>query len=157
HRTAVIGGRDARVLANDVHERPVRDPGAVRETPPAQDAYALALREARHDFGDQPGLADARIPDDRDEVPGALCGGPLDAVEELAQLACAADEGGRQRGCAAVRYRDGASRSQGPKCRHRLGPASRDDRVARFVLDRIASEAFGERADDDLIRFGSGL
>ena len=115
------------------------------------------LRETRQDLRDQPGFADARAPDDSHDVPGAFTPGSVEAVQELLQLAFAADERGALRRRGPVRFRKGAPRPQGTERGHRLGLALRRDRLARFVLDRVAREPFGERADDDLAGLRSRL
>jgi len=87
-RRAIIRGLHTRVFADDVHERPVRDPGAIRQASSPQDAHAGLLRETLQDLRDQPGFADARVPDDGHDVPGAFIARSAEGVQQRAVNGC---------------------------------------------------------------------
>ena len=74
----------------DLDERPVRDPLAVREAPSAQDVgiVADALQEVRN----EPRLPDAGWPEEREETARAVGNGILVVAPETLALPLSADE-----------------------------------------------------------------
>ena len=81
------------IAAQQVEEKPKRDCGAVRNTPSLDPGNASTC-ELPMEFGDEPGLADARLADDADRLAAAA----FDLLQEIMQdgaLALAVDESRR--------------------------------------------------------------
>ncbi len=74
----------------DLDERPVRDPLAVREAAAAQDVGRVA--DAFEEVGDEARLADSRGAEQRDEPARALVEDVLEVAPEPVALALASDE-----------------------------------------------------------------
>src|SRR5207237_4534975 len=96
-------------------------------------------------------LADARRPEDREQVAGALGANPLPRVVERATLALAADDRSVE---TPLRFaRDREQRERG----NRLGLPLQLEAPLRCELDRVAYEADGLRAQEHLARLRSLL
>ena len=76
--------------AEQLDERPVRDPLAVVEAPPAEDVARAA--DPREEVGDEAGLADTRGPEQGEEPARALGDRVLEVAPETFALALAADQ-----------------------------------------------------------------
>ena len=148
-RGAVIRRPDPGVFADDVHERPVGDTRAIRQTTATKDAHVRAPCDSRHTFADEPRLPDSRVPDDGDQIAGALILRTFEGLEQLPQLARPSDEGGIERVSPTMRGRARAVGTERAEGDQGLDLALRDDRFPRLVLDRVAGQSRGERADHD--------
>ena len=83
---------DVREPLEDLRERPVGDPVAVRQASPAHDRRRRVESICPADeLGDEPALADARVAVDRDEVRPSLLGRPLVEAPQELELAVASD------------------------------------------------------------------
>ena len=132
-------------LFDDLGERPVGDPFAVREAAPDHDARPLADR--RDELVGQTRLADPGRPEHRHDPAGAAGLDPLERIHELAEFALAADEGGLQ-----------PTREGGSVVKHLDQPPSRDlfgltlerERLGTLSAYRLADEAVRRVAQEDL-------
>src|SRR5262249_15025405 len=87
------GGRDrigrTRVqLLENLDDRPVRDPLAVRKAAPVDDTRV----KCANGFGYEASLSDARFADDSHELAAAAVTGPLPSAQEFLQLALPTDK-----------------------------------------------------------------
>ncbi len=82
-----LGSRD---LFDDLDDRPVGDALAVGEAAAADHRRAV---DPAQELGDEPRLADACRPQDREEMAGALAGDVVEGVPEEVQLAVSPHHG----------------------------------------------------------------
>ena len=135
----VLAG-DTRVLAHDLHERPIGDAGAIREAPATENVRAVGARDPREGLAHQTRLADPGIADDGEEVRPPLVAHPLERFEQHPELTLPADELRAHRGQTAGLLRDEAARPDRPECLDRIGLSLRGHRLAHRVLDRRSGQ-----------------
>ncbi len=143
---------DLRVVAENLPPRVVRDP-LILVAAPVEDERLVGHRDLGR-LGDQPGLADARLARDDDDL--ALAGdGPPPALEQCPPLVRAPDER-RVRGPAQPgrEGRAGRGRERRPGHRrrpHRLGQASQGKRadVLELVAGPVAQREPHRLGDED--------
>ena len=130
----------------DLDERPVRDPLAVREAAAAQDVGRVA--DALEEVRDEARLPDAGGPEEREEPARAVGDGVLVVAPEALALALAADERRLEVARERVRRRSSTSRSRNASTGSRL-PLQRE-RLDRLDADGVADERARLGADQDL-------
>ena len=118
-------------LLQHLDHRPVGDPLAVGEAAAADDRRLDRSQNLR----DEPGLADARIADDRHQLAALLGLHALPCLPEDRELALASDE---QRLVPPLRR---LAHAQEPVGGNRLGLALQLERLDRLDLDRVAERA----------------
>ena len=157
HELVGRDGRDrvslcARGRSHDLGERPVRDPLAVGEAAPDDDAGLP--HHALGELAGQPRLADARGAEQRDSLGSISLGCTLERGQELAELLAAADERHVQR---AGKGRRIIKHVEQPPRRDRLRLPSRLDGHHGLDAQRIARDPVCRVAEQDLPRRGGLL
>ena len=136
-------GESGRLLDRLDH-RVVRDPLAVGQAPSRQDGDATA--ETGQELLDQTRLADARGPEHRDELAGAVLEDRVEPLPELGELPPAPDHR-RPEG-----PRDGSRDVEHPEEPPRgdpFGLALQGERIDRFRLDDVADQPIRVVPDED--------
>ena len=141
----VVAVEDARQLLHLRRERAVRAALTIRQAAASHDAPP-ARRDALHELGCEPRLADSGLAEDGDEVGTALELDTLPRCIEQADLAITPD---KRRG-GEVTLAQGRGRPDCAPCGDRLRLALRRHRLDRLVLDRSARGEVRLCADDDL-------
>ena len=129
-------------LLQHLDDRPVGDPLAVGQAAAADDRRL----DRRQSLRDEPGLADAGIADDRDQLAALLGLHALPRLPEERELALTADE---QRLVPALRR---LAHAQQPVGGNRLGLALQLERLDRLDLGRVADERERRLPDQHLAR-----
>jgi hypothetical protein len=132
-------------LLDRLDDREVRDALPVGQAPTPQELRPVA--DAGHELADQPGLADAGGPEHGEEVARRVRIGRLEGLEELSELALAADH---RRVQAAGDRPDHLAHAEQAEGADGLRLALRLERRGLLGLDRIADQAVGRLADQDL-------
>ncbi|HYN18899.1 MAG TPA: hypothetical protein VEY96_12525, partial [Actinomycetes bacterium] len=137
-----VGLEDAGFALDDLGQGPVGHPtggGGASLVPgrgaalPPGDQVAVGV-EGPTELGHQPALADAGRAEQGDELGAALGLGPLERLQQRAQLAVAADQRHRPGG---QRVHPGAvARLQRAPHAHRPGPPGQGEQAGRAVADR---------------------
>ena len=130
HRGGLVRGQHVELLQHLDH-RPVRDPLAVGEAAAADDRRLDRSQNLRG----QPGLADAGIADDRDQLAALLGPHALPRFPDERELALTSDE---RRLVPPLRR---VAHAQEPVGGNRLGLALQLERLDRLDLDRVARRA----------------
>ena len=136
-----------REVADDLRERPVRDPLAVRETVTGQ--HPRLAWEAGSELGEQPCLADPRLAHHGDQPAAWPSDRLVERPPQQRQLRVSADEDGLW--VPADRLGVGSNLRE-PERLDRLRLAVQIQRRHPLDLDRIAQQLAGERPDQDLAR-----
>ena len=133
-------------LADDLDDRPERDPLTVRQAPPtdAQDRRRQRVEELL----DEAGLPNARVADDRDHPEHRAADDGIEGRPQSPELVIASDQ------------RDRVASDRRPALTHGEQPIGADqaalalelERLDRLDLDGVAHEAVGQIADEDLAR-----
>jgi len=138
----VVRFEDARLLLDDLRERPECDALPVGEHAPLPPSGDLRLvLHMRRQLLHQAALADPRHPDDRDQLHRALRPATLERVHQQPPLPLPADE----RRLLAHRPRHQRARLTRHPTRKRLGLALRRHRFVRLEEDRALGHAEGGR------------
>ena len=151
----VVGGVEhlhAECRTDRLGHRPVRDPLAVREASAGHDPRALARRG--EELLDQARLALARSAEHGEQETAPILRGAGERAREVLELALPADHPGKEGAPGLSDPRDDLEQPEGG---HGLGLALEREPLDRFRDDRVAHQAMGLVADQDLIRLGGGL
>ena len=135
-------GRERVELLDDLDDRPVGDPVPVRQTAAAHDPRLDQRQRLRH----EPGLPEARITDDRDQLTAPLRPSPPPRLAQQRQLALAPDE---HRVVPPLRR---LTRSEQPERRHRLALPLQRQRLDRLHVDRVPDQRTRRLRDQHLPR-----
>ena len=144
-----VGLEDAGLGLDDLGQGPVGHPaagGGAALVPgrgaalPPGDQVAVGV-EGPPELGHQPGLADAGRAEQGDEPGAALGLGPLERLQQDAQLAVAADQRHRPGGQGV--HPGAVARLQRAPHAHRLGPPGQGEQAGRAVADRPLGGAAG--------------
>ena len=144
-RPAATGsGSRRRELLDHLDHRPVGDALAVGEAAAADDRAPSSESE---ELGDQPRLADAGRPEDREQLAGAVAERPGrtrrgDGAARVSRPTIGARRGGAEPWSPCT--------DEQAVGRHRLGLALQRERLDRLDLDRVAGEPQRLLADQDL-------
>ena len=131
--------------AEGLGERPVRDALAVGKAAAAH--HRRLASDTRQELRDQPRLADARGPENREQEARAFPDGSLVGLLERGELAFASDH----RGIEAAGPAGQISRQRDQPVRpDRFALALQTQRLGRLDLDRVANEAIRGLAEQDL-------
>jgi hypothetical protein len=126
-------------------DREVRDALPVGQAPAAEDLGATG--EADHELLDQPGLADAGRPQDREQLAGGVALGRLEGLTELGELSIASHH---RRVQATRDRRDHLADAEQTPGRDGLGFPLHVERLDRLGLDGLAHQAIRRMAEEDL-------
>jgi hypothetical protein len=156
HRVGRIALEQAEVLANDLTERQVRDPAAVREAAPDAPLRFGRLRaEPLPELADQRRLPDSGLAHDRDELGRLLLDRATVCTLQRFELLLAADEGVAQPAHAARPHQ--RERADEPATDDSVGLSLRRERQRLVELERTAHRRSRALADEDLARLGGLL
>ena len=139
-RRVVVADPGARL--DHRRQRPVRDALAIGERAPPQRCHAF---EPLCELGDQAGLAETGLAEDRQELAASIADGAGERVLEQRQFRLTADE---RRGVEAARV-VGPDR---PPCPQRLGATFDLERSGIVDLDRARRQPARGGAEEDLAR-----
>ena len=132
-------------LSHDLDNRQVGDPVAVRNAAAANHSRPV---ERRQELVGEPGLADARGAEDRDQLAAAVAPGALEAVEEPAELLPATDHRHVEMPAeAALRVH-----ADEPPRRQRFALALHGQRLDGVCNHRGSHERERFRSEQDLVR-----
>ena len=132
-----VGLEDAGLGLDDLAQGPEGDPVAIGQAAALAPGDQLRpVVDGGGQLADEAGLADPRLPDDRDQPHGAVGQGPLEQPFEQVELGLAADEGGA--GPADGLDAGAAAGAQQPPHRHRVGLALDPHRPQLLELEQPA-------------------